>query len=157
MTPLNIQFAATLLGSFLDSVLQDDILEFKDVYMDVSDAIVDMLSSLALPIVVEPTMPAMEPRFLQESTTDACAHDDMADVPHIDLLNASFDEDWHLEDQDAALLQGLFDLDASTPVFATLQDPTISPTQGSTRRRKTTQCTTSCSTQRSKASTQANK
>ncbi|KAH9150955.1 hypothetical protein AeRB84_006315 [Aphanomyces euteiches] len=129
MTPLNIQFAATLLGSFLDSVLQDDILEFKDVYMDVSDAIVDMLSSLALPIVVEPTMPAMEPRFLQESTTDACAHDDMADVPHIDLLNASFDEDWHLEDQDVALLQGIFDLDASTPAFATMQDPTVPPKQ----------------------------
>ncbi|KAH9180993.1 hypothetical protein AeNC1_017031 [Aphanomyces euteiches] len=62
--------------------------------MDVLDAIVDMLPPLALPIVAGPTIPAMEPRFLQDATTDACTHDDMADVPHFDLLNASFDEDW---------------------------------------------------------------
>ncbi|CAK4655906.1 hypothetical protein AeNC1_015975 [Aphanomyces euteiches] len=117
--------------------------------MDVLDAIVDMLPPLALPIVVEPTMPAMEPRSPQEPTTDACAHHDMADVPDLDLLNASFDEDWCLEDQDAALLQGIFALDASTPVFATLQDPTISPRQGPARRRRTASCSTS------KASTQA--
>ncbi|CAK5190925.1 unnamed protein product, partial [Aphanomyces euteiches] len=136
-------FAATLLDSFLESALQDDILQFNDVDMDVLDAIVDMLPPLALPIVVEPTMPAMEPRSPQDATTDACAHDDMADVPHIDLLNASFDEDWYLEDQDAALLQGIFDLDASTPVFATMRDPTISPKQGPARRRKTAQGTPS--------------
>ncbi|KAG9408970.1 hypothetical protein AC1031_020878 [Aphanomyces cochlioides] len=157
MTTLNFQFAATLLDSFLDSALQDDILQFNDVDMDVLDAIVDMSPPLALPIAVEPTMPAMEPRFQQELTTDACVHYDMASIPPLDLLNASFNEDWHLEDQDVALLQGIFDLDASTPVFATMQDPTISPKQGPTRRRKTAKVTTSCSTQRSNASTQANK
>ncbi|KAG9408967.1 hypothetical protein AC1031_020876 [Aphanomyces cochlioides] len=106
MTTLNFQFAATLLDSFLDSALQDDILQFNDVDMDVLDAIVDMLPPLALPIAVEPTMPAMEPRFQQELTTDACVHYDMASIPPLDLLNASFNEDWHLEDQDVALLQG---------------------------------------------------
>ncbi|CAK4625422.1 unnamed protein product, partial [Aphanomyces euteiches] len=141
MTTINFEFAATLLDSFLESALQDDILQFNDVDMDVLDAIVDMLPPLALPIVAGPTIPAMEPRFLQDATTDACTHDDMADVPHFDLLNASFDEDWYLEDQDAALLQGLFDLDASTPAFATMQDPTVSPKQGPARRRRTTQGT----------------